>query len=79
MTATVQPTNTSHKKNIPLPALRKADITVTVAAMPVATQHAPAAPSNPATFASSAETVGLAVREYEKPLSCDSFEKNRDG
>ena len=46
-------------------------MTVTVAAIPVEKQHAPpAAPSSPATLASNAATVGLAVREYENPRSC---------
>lgn len=43
-------------------------MTVTVAAIPVEKQHAPAAPSKPATLLSRAFTVGFAVREYENPL-----------
>mmetsp|Transcript_3968 Transcript_3968/g.12332 ORF Transcript_3968/g.12332 Transcript_3968/m.12332 type:complete len:404 (-) Transcript_3968:17-1228(-) len=50
------------------PCARKADMTVTVAAIPVEKQHAPAAFSRSAIFCSSTFTVGFVVREYEKPL-----------
>jgi len=47
------------------PALRKALITDTVAAMPVENNAVPAAFSRVDILFSSAFTVGLAVREYE--------------